>query len=279
MTQNFRVSQFDEAFECNTIKLTYSALRTGSYKYMFETAFGTHDIKNVFMGLDIDPLIDTYGSFYFPLPEYLYDKNPFNDFQYVLNKEVLFGDAYQTLKCNYLNTVPDIDKAYTWEGKYSKETAVDSMFWDYKVVNAPYEAPEYLENAKLNLNNNILPYIAENPDTTFYVFYPPYNLLWWNMHLCKGDLNDIFAVLEYTTESLLQYDNVKLFFFQDIEELVTDLDLYKDYNHYNDEVNSDIIKWFRDDRYRILPDSYKEKIAEFKEYVETFNYTEWIESD
>ena len=279
MTQNFRVSEFNETFGCDTVKLTYSAIRTGNYKYMFEAAFDTHDIKNIFMGLDIDPLIDTYGSFYFALPEYLYDNNPFNDIEYVLNKDVLFGEAYQAVKSNYMDTVPDLDEAYTWTGEFSKEAAVNSIFWDYKVVNAPYEVPEYMQNAKLNLENNILPYIAENPDTTFYIFYPPYNLLWWNLHLSKGDLNDIFAVLEYSAEALLQYDNVKLFFFQDIEELVTNLELYKDYNHYNADVNSDIIAWFKDESYRIDKNSYKNRIAEFKKYVEDFNYTEWIESD
>lgn len=277
MTQNFRVSEFNETFNCDTVKLTYSAIRTGSYKHMFETAFSTHDVKNVFMGLDIDPLTDTYGNYYFPLPEYLYDKNPFNDVNYLLNKSVLFGDAYQMLKCNQTSTVPDIDEAYTWTGEFSKDAAVNSIYWDYKVVGETYETPWYLENAECNLKRNILPYIEENPDTTFYVFYPPYNLLWWNMHLSTGDLNGIFEVLEFTTEQLLQYDNVKLYFLHDVEEVVTNLDLYKDYNHYNEEINSEIIQWFKADKYRIYPESYEERIANFKEYVETFDYVEWIE--
>lgn len=279
MTQNFRVSEFNETFGCDTVKLTYPAIRTGNYKYMFEAAFDTHEVKNVFMGLDIDPLIDGYGNFYFPLPEYLYDKNPLNDVNYVLNKDVLFGEVYNVLESNYKDTVPEIDEAYTWTGVFSKEAAVNSMFWDYKDVKEPYEIPLYLENAKLNLENNILPYIEENPDTTFYIFYPPYSLLWWNLHLCKGDLNDIFAVLSYATEQLLQYENVKLFFLHDVEEVITDFELYKDYNHYNEEINSEIIQWFKEDKYRIYPETYEKRISTFKTYVENFDYVEWIEND
>ncbi len=279
MAQNFYVSELNEAFDCDTVKLTYPAIRTGNYKYMFEAAFDTHDINNVFMGLDIDPLIDTYGNYYFPLPEYLYDQNIFNDVEYVFNKEVLFGEAYQSVKHNYKGTVPDINEAYTWTGHFSKESAVGSIFWDYNVVNDPYEAPQYLDNAKMNLGNNILPYIKTNPDTTFYIFYPPYNLLWWNWHLCRGDLNAVFDVLEYTTEQLLQYENVKLFFLHDVEKVVTNLELYKDYNHYNADVNSEIIQWFKDEKYRVYPETYMERITNFKDYVESFNYVEWIETD
>lgn len=279
MAQNFRVSELNEAFDCNTVKLTYSAIRTGSYKHMFENAFDTHEVKNVFMGLDIDPLTDAYGNYYFPLPEYLYDKNPLNDVNYVLNKSVLFEDAYQMVKYNRMDEVPNIDDAYMWTGEFSKKAAIDSIFWDYHKAGEPYETPTYLENAKVNLEKNILPYIAENPDTTFYIFYPPYNLLWWNLHVSTGDLDGIFEVVEYTTEQLLKYDNVKLFFLYDVEEVVTNLELYKDYNHYNAHINSEMIRWFKEEQYLVTKDSYQDRIGQFRQYIESFDYVKWIEEE
>lgn len=277
MTQNFKVSEINDAFQCDTVKLTYAAIRTGSYKHMFERAFSTRKVKNVFMGLDIDPLIDTYGNYFFPLPEYLYDDNIFNDVNYVFNKSVMCKNTYEYLKYNYKNNVPDIDSAYSWTGDFSKESALKSVYWDYSEVGKEYDTPQYLENAKINLENNILPYIKNNPETDFYVFFPPYNLLWWNLHLNKGDLNGVVDVLTYTSKELLKYDNVKLYFFQDVTELVTDLEQYKDYNHYNEKINSQIVNWFLEDKYRIYENTYEKRITEFKEYVETFDYVKWVE--
>lgn len=275
MTQNFRASEFNDTFQCSTVKLTYSAIRTGSYKYMFENAFSTRKVKNVFMGLDIDPLIDTYGNYYFPLPEYLYDDNIFNDVNYVLNKDIIFSKAYEFLKANYTKTVPDIDEAYMWEGEFSKENALQSVAWDLMKKSKEYETPQYIENTKLNLENNILPYIEEHPETTFYIFYPPYSMLWWNLQLYEGDLKGTIDVLKYASTELLKYENVKLYFFQDIKEIVTNLDLYKDYNHYNPDINSQMIKWMKNDEYRLKENTCEERISEFEQYIRTYDYSMW----
>lgn len=277
MTQNFKVSELNEAFQCDTVKLSYAAIRTGSYQHMFEKAFSTRTIKNVFMGLDIDPLIDTYGNYYFPLPEYLYDQNPFNDINYILNKSVMFKNGFEYLKLNITDMVPDIDEAYSWTGDFSKEAALQSVTWDYNTIGEKYETPAYLENTKQNLENNILPHIKNHPETTFHIFYPPYSLLWWNMHLNTGDLDGIFDVLQYTSEQLLKYDNVKLYFFQDHKEVITNLDLYKDYNHYNEMINSEMVQWIKNDTDRIYPDTYKKRIDDFKQYITEFDYKNWIE--
>lgn len=276
MTQNFRVSEFNEIFDCDTVKLTYSAVRTGSYKEMFDRVFERRQITNVFMGLDIDPLIDTFGNYYFPLPEYLYDENAFNDVNYVLNKAVMFDNTYHYMKDNLLGTVPDIDDAYMWEGNFSKESALQSVDWDINYRGEPISHPHYLENAKLNLGKNILPAIEAHPETTFYVFLPPYSLLWWNMRLNYGDLDSILDVVEYAEGELLKYDNVKLFNFQGVEEVVTDLNLYKDYNHYGPEINSKIIGWMKEGEYQLSAETYKEELARFKDFVETFDYQTWV---
>lgn len=277
MTENFKISELNEAFSCDTVKLSYAAIRTGSYKYMFEKAFATQNVKNVFMGLDVDPLIDTYGNYYFPLPEYLYDDKVLNDVNYFWNKTVMFKNTYQYLKQNYLKTVPDIDTVYCWEGDFSQKNALQSVTWDLCKKSEENENLQYLENTKMNLNNNILPYIEENPETIFYIFFPPYSLLWWNMHLSEGDLKSIIDVIEYTSEALLEYDNVKLFYFQDIESIVTNLELYKDYNHYGPDINSEIVKWLKNDEYRVYSDTYKKRLEDFEQYIRMFDYCKWQE--
>ena len=48
-------------------------------------------------------------------------------------------------------------------------------------------------------------------------------------------IRDSFYIL--IVKQLLDYPNVKLFYYQNIEEIVTDLNNYKDYSHYSSDVN------------------------------------------
>lgn len=278
MSENFKVSQFDEAFECKTMKLSSEALRTGSLKWMFEIAYKDHDIKNVFLGMDMDPLLDTYGNYYFPIPEYLYDDNPFNDLEYLLNKEV-FADVLQTVVKNKMQNVPSLDEAYNWSDGviFSKEAALASVSWDMLTPGTTIDRSVYIENAKLNLTN-ILPYIEAHPETEFYIFYPPYSILWWNMHISQGDIDDIFNLVRYSTKEFLAYDNVKLYSFQDIESVICNLDNYKDYNHYSPMINEQIIAWLENDQYRLTKGNYLDRINTFETFVKSYNYQSFLDS-
>ena len=49
------------------------------------------------------------------LPEYLYDKNPWNDGQYLLNKDAAFRSVYTVLKKGRGQTQP-LQDAFVWDG-------------------------------------------------------------------------------------------------------------------------------------------------------------------
>lgn len=278
MSENFKVSELNELFDCNSVKLTYAATRTGNMNYMFEKAFATHDIKSVFLGLDIDPLFANPGSYYFSLPEYLYDNNIFNDVNYVLNKSVLLDASANQVYLNMTNSVPDIDMAYNWneDAVFSKEQVMNSVTWDILERKESIAHPEYISNAQVNLHNNIIKHIESNPDTTFNIFYPPYNIMWWNMRMNEGDLEAILELVQYTSEELLKFDNVKLFGMQNITPLVTELDHYKDYNHYNSNVNSDILKWMKEDQYRLTSTNLESYIDDLTKLVTEYPYEEYL---
>ena len=98
MTENFKVTQFNELYNCNTIKLSFSGARAENYRILFEAAFNEKEIKNVFMGFDIDSFIHASDSMTNKIPKYLYDNNLFTDTEYVLNKTVMINYALNSLK-------------------------------------------------------------------------------------------------------------------------------------------------------------------------------------
>ncbi|MCM1027880.1 MAG: hypothetical protein NC432_15760 [Roseburia sp.] len=91
MCQNFRVSEFDELWGTTAIKVCYSG---GSYKEIDESVRRAleyqNDVRYVLRSLDSNRLnYPADQNEYEGYPTYLYDRNPFNDVNYLLNKEVV----------------------------------------------------------------------------------------------------------------------------------------------------------------------------------------------
>lgn len=273
MTENFRVSQLDQEFGTKTIKLSVPAARTGDYNHVLNKGLDSHNVKTVFLGLDIDSMTAGYDTYFFPLPEYLYDDNKLNDVNYVLNKNVII-ESIKWINMNVKGSVPDEDYAHYWSNQYtfSKDAALSQVYWELTNKLNEKDDPSYLMNAKENLEKNIIPHIVNHPDTEFYIFFPPYSVLWWDIHISQGTLNNTFDVVEYASRELLKYDNVRLFSFQSVEEVVTNFNNYKDYNHYSAEINEEMIKWMKNDQFRVTNENVDEQINKLKDLVLNYDF-------
>lgn len=273
MTENFRTGWFDEAFDCQSVKLPFSAARTGAYDWMMKKGFATREMKNVFIGLDVDSLITAYGSYYFPLPEYLYDANPFNDVEYLLNMSVL-EPAAELVKKNVRGTVPPLEDAFVWDepGIYGKERALASVDWNMEKQENLRDTSTFLSNCRENLEKNIVTHIEAHPETEFYIFLPPYSILWWNSMWSTGQLEARLEAIELAMDLLLPYDNVNLYFFQNDREVVCDLDNYKDYNHYSAEVSRWIVDWMKEGKGLVTLENKTELIGDMRDLALNFDY-------
>lgn len=272
MTENFRASWFDEAFDANTMKLSYPAGRLHNYSFILKKAYENNDIENVFWGLDIDPLIDEHLKDYFEMPEYMYDDNMLTDVNYVLNKSILFQSVCEMIVKNKNNQIRPIDEAYTWDYKsnFSKESVINS-YWFPEKIKTDVDYSYYMDNAKLNLEL-MLPLINDHPETKFYIFVPPYSILFWHYRFAKNDLETVMSVLDYALGELLNYDNVRLFYFQNDENIITNLDNYKDYTHYNGEINRYILESMRDGKYEVNGETYKNELKKMYILAKEYNY-------
>ena len=54
------------------------------------------------------------------------------------------------------------------------------------------------------------------------------------------------AEYQYIADIMLAYDNVRVFFFADQEQIVTDLNNYADYTHYHRDINRYMTECFAD---------------------------------
>ena len=133
----------------------------------------------------------------------------------------------------------------------------------------------YLASVEANLAQNIGPYIEQNQDTVFYVFFPPYSILYWNDVMKENHLEATMAEYQYIADRLLGYDNVRVFYFPDREEIVTDLNNYADYTHYHRDINRYMTECFGDGTCEILSsEEMSEALARTREMIERFDFEE-----
>lgn len=278
MAENFDCTWFNEAFDCQTVKLTFQAARAINYELMLENAFNTHSVKNVFICLDIDSFCSSYGEFFFPIPEYLYDDNIFNDVNYLLNKEVFFEYALPAVGANLQGTAQPNETAYSWSDDftYSKESVFDTVYWDITDINDSQnnDMDFFTANAKENVEKALLRFIKEHPETKFYVFIPPYSIVWWNLTMHSGRLDTFSEILNLLSGSMLEYDNVEMYYFQNDEDIIYNLNNYKDYNHYSADINRFMLDKIaeKNEKYRMTKSNYKEKIETMRGIALNYDY-------
>lgn len=237
MTVNFNTHWFEELLGLRTIKLNYSGAYPKDQANIMDIIFDSNNrVDAVFLGVDVMTYTGCVDETKYPIPEYLYDNNYLNDVQYIYNKDVVLNYILRPL------ADPDkTDLSTVYQSWWTDE------YYNIQWVMHNYEPPEaveyvtppeaYIESVDRNLQVNICPYIEENPDTTFYVFFPPYSILYWNDVIQENHLEATMAEYQYIADTMLAYDNVRVFFFANQEWIVTDLNNYADYTHYHKDIN------------------------------------------
>lgn len=98
LAANYRPFWFDVFYETSTVKVTFPNGGFREFGQALDYANTCQDVKRVIFGLDPNLLSRSPAEEPDQLPGYLYDGNPWNDGQYLLNKDALLRSAYTVLK-------------------------------------------------------------------------------------------------------------------------------------------------------------------------------------
>ena len=130
-----------------------------------------------------------------------------------------------------------------------------------------------IPQTKKNLEENILPFIEYNKDTEFIIFFPPYSILYWNNVLTENQLRAVMNQYRFAARTLLAYDNVRLFYFQNMEDVVTDLNNYADYTHYKPQINRYMTECFADGEHEIKSmEQFEDELGKMKQIIDEFDF-------
>lgn len=275
MTVNFNTNWFEELLDLQTIKLNYSGAYPKDQSNIMEIIFDSdNQVDAVFLGVDVMTYTGGVEETKYPIPEYLYDDNYINDIQYIFNKDVVLNYILRPIADPEKTDLATVYASWWTDEYYNKQWVMHNYVQPEKIAQeTPKDA--YLESVKTNLDVNICPYIEANPDTTFYIFFPSYSILYWNDVICENHLEATMAEYEYIADRMLAYDNVRVFFFPNQDWIVTDLDNYADYSHYHSDINYYMTQCFADGNCEVqTEEEMDEALKKMRQVIADFDYEE-----
>ncbi len=283
MAENFKKTELDKIFGVNSIKVCYAG---GSYKEVNDNLkvalTYNSDLRLIVRGLDTGRFLDNayvmrtdLGTY----PTYLYDENPFNDVKYLFNKDVIFGRAYAMAwsndRENFAPGITSFDEYSRWQ--YNNYTfGIKTLSPDGIEVNPPgkpvHLTDDLRETIKENITRNVTSLADEYPEVEFYYFFTPYSVIWYQSLVDNGKIYQQVEAEQYIIELILEHENIKLFSFNGIGDITTDINNYKDLLHYGIWVNSYMLECMRDNKYRLTKDNYQQYLEEELELYLNFDY-------
>lgn len=280
MTKAFKVSEADELFDKSFVRITNQGEGFKRINENIELAIQSQpQLSMVIRSIDADWFIsapDWQG--YDEYPEYLYDTIVWNDVEYLYNKEIMIRDLIPAIVRSIREEPTDNFDNYgigRWSSN-GRESFLQNYQRPEKSDQIPdkQETEEYFQMLKANVDQNMVSVIENNPDVTFYLFIPPYSICWWDtLHQTGEEILKRRLDLEaYVVERLVNYDNVKLFSFNNNFEMICDLNNYVDICHYVDEVNSQILIWMKEEQYLLTSQNYEAYLEEEQDFYCNFDY-------
>lgn len=270
VAENYNNRWFDEAFDAVTVKAIKSSGTAAELTYYLKEAFAANDgIRRVFYNLDLFSL-DGDPEEVFPdesMPLYLFNRNPLDDIQYLLNKDVLFEHIPYLLATTYLDDY-DEGTSYNW-AQYKTFGEAETLSHYERAQEKKPQLPAAVYQPRVDGNLALVRELVEaHPETEFYIFIPPYSLLWWDNMYRTGQLEEYRYAARAAMETLAGLSNVSFYYFQDAEEIVLDLDNYMDPVHFTADVNHWMVEQMAEGKNRVTEDTYEVRLAAMDALIE-----------
>lgn len=245
-------------------------------------------IKNILYSLDTFTLVgpEKGGDKNFKIEnfDYLYNDNLFDDFRAYLNSKYIsyIFSTFFTFgkKCK----IADFDRPFAWYmyedhkkrfggiqiwAKYSDNEQL--KYHIEKIKNAANGKIEKIKNLsfKENLDNNILYFAKNYPQTKFILFIPPYSRLQSAMYVRQSEL---FVARKNAIKYLLDQNlsNIKIYAFDDMD-FTADIANYKDLGHYSEAINLKMSDWIANDIGLLTKDNFESWWQNYEKLAKEFD--------
>ncbi len=294
MVGEFKTSEAEALFNAPFVKAFFSSASYQEINDNLKRVYTTgNDIQVVIRSLDFDfrlmsksyADLDAYiaeinrdYSAYYQFPEYLYNNNPFDDVNYILNKSILLKRTLWVLdftQSGKKSTTFDEYGLIGQDGNPVSHTYGPEAVLKYTLP-APYRtAPMSEERRQMilqNIRRNVTDLADEHLETAFYLFFSPYSICYWDMQHTAGAIDMQIDTMEIAIEELLLHPNIHLYSFFTNFELICDLNNYRDSRHYGEWINSWILEQMHSGNYLLTEDNYRDHLDAMRQFYTSYDY-------
>lgn len=249
MAQNFRPSYIREKLGFEAVKLAIPGGSAYEERLALDVALRTGKVKKVIFALNVPSFAgepERFSNGEAGMPLYLYDDNLLNDVNYLFSLDAILYYKY-LVRANVLKKQldkTDIDNYGTWakikDSRFSEAKVLED--WERGEFNKSMSSVDYEVNKLVkSFEVNLLNVVKKYKDIEFIVFYPPYSALVWADFYRTEKLESILLFKKQVFSLTRSIKNLKLYDFQDHEDITYNLDNYKDISHYAPEINDFIV--------------------------------------
>lgn len=251
MVQNYNLSILRKNNDAvKPVKLSTGGMNILEMEYLY-SFIKKDEVKACIINIDIPQFNLTSEEVRYP--KYLYDNGLMNKLEYLYGYETLIRFTPIDLGLSlYLKNKEDIPLVYKMKTSIDNigNTSLDGYF------SAEHVKELYLNGISVSLqdNNGMKERMHNRLDTMFSrmafekhkniqytLVLPPYSALYW-YHTTKAEYKSQFIdFIYYLNNAVKNYDNVKIAFFFDIDE-ITDLNNYTDITHFSPVLSDKILE-------------------------------------
>jgi hypothetical protein len=254
MMENFELGYLHKTLGFHQpVKLTMPGSSAYEQRVALESALRHQKLKNVLIGIDFFSYYGDinrlkYGESFFPF--YLYDENPFNDLRYLISIDTLkqsFAAIYRIFSIPKEHGCCEMAYMYEWLNKKDSDKTIDALKkrWEKRdeFDNKTADSEKKLHYLKSNFDANLKTLVANHPQISYTILFPPYSVLAYKIFRQRGQMSDFLHFKSYVIEQLAAYKNAAVYDFQFADTITYNLENYYDFYHYKKRIN----RWMSDE--------------------------------
>jgi hypothetical protein len=278
MAHNFKEESINRLFDTSSLNATISGSSAREQRGVVELALASKDVDRVFWEINYDSLAGESDRIDATYPEYLYDRNVANDLPYLLSTDALKKIDFQIKNQDKVNLDVSPYSFYKF-GDKKKPLTIEGMEKELEGISAPPRDWHNLRDYTESFYDNMLEMVRKHPDVEFIFFYTPYPI---TRHIVIQEntpkINeDRLAAKLIIFEELSQYDNAKVYDFQDEKKITFNVANYMDRSHYFSFIN----EWMLEQMAKKEPiqsqDEYAKKIQNLWEQLQEYSPQQLVE--
>lgn len=243
-SENILKKDLENLFDEKAVNLSLAGSSSYEQRKLLEIILKAKKANTIIYGLDAFSYNREINESRVPLQKFIYTDSKLEKIKYFYN--------FETLK--------NVLKAIVIGG--NSEWINQNGYWgdkfDYSEKNALCFNPEVQYGAQNigaidgfkkgysfeKMKNNFDEFyklIELSPKIEYKIYFPPYASIWWYFAEKYNCMDDILKFKGYVINKLKDKKNIQIYDFQSVNEIVDDLNNYKDIVHYNPIISKQII--------------------------------------